>query len=82
MTGLVLPGGAPLPLNSSGNALFKLKQEVLLNVFASYRFNRHWDVRIDCYNLLDEVYPIGAQGVGLVDAAPPRTFSFQTTYRY
>jgi iron complex outermembrane recepter protein len=82
MSGLVLPGGAALPKNSSGASLFKLKQAVALNLFASYRFNRHWDFRVDCTNVLDESYPIGAQGVGLVDAAEPRTFSFQTTFRY
>ncbi len=82
MSGLVLPGGAALPKNSSGNSLFKLKQEVMANLFASYRLNRSWEFRIDCKNALDKSYPIGAQGVGLVDAAEPRTFSFQTTYRY
>ncbi|SDS49336.1 TonB-dependent receptor [Opitutus sp. GAS368] len=82
MGGLVLPNGAALPTNSSGNALFKLKQDVLVNLFAGYRLNRHWNFRIDCQNVLDKVYPIGAQGVGLVDAVEPRSFSFQTTYRY
>lgn len=82
MSGLVLPGGAALPANSSGNALFKLKQEVMVNLFASYRLNRHWEFRLDCQNALDKVYAVGAQGVGLADAAEPRTFSFQTTFRY
>lgn len=82
MTGLVLPNGAALPKNSSGNSLFKLKQDVMLNLFASYRLDRHWEFRIDCTNVLDEVFPIGAQGVGLADAAEPRTFFFRTTYRY
>ncbi|MEO6003680.1 MAG: TonB-dependent receptor [Opitutus sp.] len=82
MSGLVLPGGAALPKNSSGNSVFKLKQEVLMNLFASYQFNRNWTFRLDCANLLDKKYPIGAQGVGLVDAVDPRTFSFQTTYKF
>jgi iron complex outermembrane recepter protein len=82
MAGLVLPGGVALPKNSSGNSLFKLKQEVMVNLFASYRLNRHWDFRLDCQNVLDKRFPIGAQGVGLVDAAEPLNFSFQTTYRY
>lgn len=82
MSGLTLPGGAPLPKNSSGNSLFKLKQDVMVNLFAGYKLNRNWEFRVDCSNVLDKSYPIGAQGVGLVDAAEPRTFSFQTTYRY
>jgi outer membrane receptor for monomeric catechols len=82
MSGLTLPNGQPLPKNSSGNSLFKLEQDVMLNLFASYKLNRNWEFRLDCANVLDESFPIGAQGVGLVDAAEPRTFSFQTTFRY
>jgi len=82
MSGLVLPGGVPLPKNSSGNSVFKLDQEVLLNLFASYQLNRNWTFRIDCANVLDEAFPIGAQGVGLVDAVDPQMFSFQVTYKH
>lgn len=82
MSGMVLPGGAPLPVNSSGNAIFKLKQEVMLNLFASYQLNKHWGFRVNCSNVLDERFPVGAQGVGLADAAEPRTFSFESTFRY
>ncbi|HND62728.1 MAG TPA: TonB-dependent receptor [Opitutaceae bacterium] len=82
MAGLTLPGGVALPKNSSGNSLFKLKQEVLLNMFAAYQVGKHWIFRVDCVNVLDKKYPIGAQGVGLADAVDPRTFSFQTTYKY
>jgi outer membrane receptor protein involved in Fe transport len=82
MSGLVLPGGAPLPKNSSGNSVFKLEQDVLMNLFASYQLNRQWTFRLDCANVLDKEFPIGAQGVGLVDAVDPRTFSFQVTYRH
>jgi iron complex outermembrane receptor protein len=82
MSGMVLPGGAPLPVNSSGTSIFKLKQEVLMNAFVGYEINRHWNVRVDCVNVLDKSYPIGAQGVGLVDIVDPRTFSFQATFKY
>ncbi len=82
MSGMVLPGGAALPVNSSGNSVFKLKQDVLLNLFTQYEINHHWLVRVNCDNVLDKSYPIGAQGVGLVDAIPPRTFSFETKYKY
>lgn len=82
MSGMVLPGGAPLPKNSSGNSIFTLKQEVMLNLFTSYQLNKHWSFRVNCSNVLDERFPVGAQGVGLADAAEPRTFSFESTYRY
>jgi iron complex outermembrane receptor protein len=82
MSGLVLPGGAPLPVNSSGNSVFKLKQGVLLNMFTEYTINRHWLVRVNCVNVLNKSYAIGAQGVGLADAVDPRTFSFEATFKY
>lgn len=82
MGGMTLPGGAPLPRNSSGNSIFKLKQDMLLNLFSEYEINRHWTVRVDCTNVLDKAYAIGAQGVGLADIVDPRTFSFRTTYKF
>jgi outer membrane receptor protein involved in Fe transport len=82
MGGMTLPDGSAPVKNSSGNAVFKLKQEVLLNMFASYQFDHHWSIRLDCVNVLDKKYAIGAQGVGLADSVDPRTFSFTTTYKY
>ena len=82
MSGLTMPDGSAPVRNSSGNALFKLRQEVLVNLFTSYRLNRRWEFRVDCQNALDKVFAIGAQGVGLADAVDPRTFNFQTTFRY
>ena len=77
--GLILPDGtvAANVKDSSGQAVqFKLKQGVLVNLFAEYQINRNWSARIDCANVLDKKYAIGAQGVGLADAVDPRTFSF------
>jgi len=82
MGGLVLPGGAPNPVNSSGNAIFKLHQDVLLDMFVEYRLNRHWMFRVNCENVLDKSFPIGAQGVGLVDPVDPRTFSIESSYKF
>ena len=82
MSGMTLPGGTPLPKNSSGVSIFKLKQEVLLNLFAEYELNRHWTVRVDCGNVLDKVYAVGAQGVGLADIVDPRTFGFRVSYGF
>jgi len=82
MSGMTLPGNAPLPRNSSGASIFKLKQEVLLNMFAEYELNKNWTVRVDCANVLDNVYAVGAQGVGLADIVDPRTFSFRVSYGF
>jgi len=82
MSGMTLPNNAPLPRNSSGASIFKLKQEVLVNLFAEYELNRNWTVRVDCANALDSVYAIGAQGVGLADIVDPRTFSFRVSYGF
>lgn len=80
--GITRPGGVPFPANSSGARLFKLKQEVLINLFGTYDINRHWTVRLDCANVLDKAYAIGAQGVGLADIVDPRTFSVRATYKF
>lgn len=80
--GMTLPGGVPFPANSSGNRIFKLKQDVLLNLFGEYEVNKNWTVRIDCGNVLDKSYAVGAQGVGLADIVDPRTFTFRTTYKF
>ena len=82
MSGMTLPNNAPLPKNSSGNSIFKLKQEMLVNLFGEYEVNRNWTVRVDCANVLDKAYAIGAQGVGLADIVDPRTFSFRATFKY
>ena len=82
MSGMTLPGAVPLTKNSSGVSIFKLKQEVLLNLFAEYEFNKNWTVRVDCGNVLDKVYAVGAQGVGLADVVDPRTFGFRVSYRF
>lgn len=82
MSGMTLPGNAALPKNSSGASIFKLKQEVLLNMFAEYEVNKNWTVRVDCANVLDKVYAVGAQGVGLADIVDPRTFSFRVSYAF
>jgi outer membrane receptor for ferric coprogen and ferric-rhodotorulic acid len=80
--GMTLPGGGLYPANTSGNRIFKLKQEVLLNLFTEYELNKNWTVRVDCVNVLDEAYAIGAQGVGLADIVDPRTFSFRASFEF
>jgi outer membrane receptor for ferric coprogen and ferric-rhodotorulic acid len=82
MGGMVLPGNAPLPLNSSSTSLFKLHQEVMMNLFAAYRINRHWEVRVTCENIFNNLFPMAGQGVGLIDPADPQTFAGEVTLKY
>jgi len=82
MSGMTLPGGVPLPVTKSGTSVFQLKQEVLLNLFVGYEFNKHWTGRIDVVNALDKAFAVGAQGVGLADIVDPRTFSLQVSYSH
>jgi len=82
MAGLVLPNNAPLPKNSSGNSIFKLKQDVIFNPFVDYVYSKHLDIRLSCENILNAAFPIGAQGVGLVDPVDPTTLSLEVTLKY
>lgn len=54
----------------------------LVNLFASYRVNRHLLLRVNVDNLLDESYALGAQNAYFVDPSPPRTVSVSATYRF
>ena len=54
----------------------------LVNLFASYRVNRHLLLRVNVDNLLDESYALGAQNAYFVDPSPPRTASLSATYRF
>ncbi len=82
MSGLTLPGGVALPTNSSGTSICKLHQDVLADLCVQYRLGNHWTFRVNCENVLNKAFPIGAQGVGLVDPVDPRTFSFETIYKF
>lgn len=54
----------------------------LVNLFASYRLNRHILLRVNVDNVLDEAYALGAQNAYFVDPSPPRTFSASVTYKF
>jgi outer membrane receptor protein involved in Fe transport len=53
-----------------------------MNLFVSYNVNRHLQLLVNCENVLDQAYPLGTQGVGLVDPSDPTTFSFEMTYKF
>jgi iron complex outermembrane receptor protein len=52
------------------------------NMFVSYRYNKNWDFRLNVVNVLDKAFALGAQTPLFVDASPPRTFMFTTTYKF
>ncbi len=68
-----VPGQKPLIEMEPGN---------LVNLFGSYRLNRHWTLRGNIDNLLDEAYAMGAQVSYFVDPSPPRTVSISASYKF
>jgi len=91
MASLTPPGGAGTAgggaiytdtPNSSGVALFKLHEGTMVNAFLSDRVTKNIELLLSCENVLDQAYPDGAQGVGLVDPSDPRTFTFEMTYKF
>ena len=80
--GITLPVGyTPYAIDSSGTSLLKLQTGTQVTAFISYNFSKKLNLRINCSNILDEAFPIGAQGVALVDPSEPRTFSFSVQYK-
>ena len=53
-----------------------------LNMFASYKVNQHWTIRLNVENVLDKAFALGAQHPRLVDPSPPRTFQLTTSYKF
>lgn len=72
--GLVFPAGMNQP------DLFKMKQGTLVKLFASYKWNKHWEFRASIDNLLDEAFGQGQQGPSVIDPSDPRTVSIGITY--
>ncbi len=53
-----------------------------LSAFVTYKYGKHWTFRLNCSNLLDKNFALGAQTVLLVDMSPPRTFQVSTSYKF
>jgi len=66
----VTPG--PITLESVWNA----------NLFASYKYGKHWTFRLNIENVLDKTFALGAQTPLFVDMSPPRTFQLSTSYKF
>jgi len=53
-----------------------------VKVYATYRCNRHLNLRLSIDNLLDEAYAFGGGQVTTATAAMPRTFTFDAVYKF
>jgi outer membrane receptor for ferric coprogen and ferric-rhodotorulic acid len=80
--GLTLPANFTIPANSSGSTLFKMAEGTDINLFASYDLSKHWSVRVNAENILNQAYPLGAQGAVNIDPVDPSTVSFAVTFKY
>ena len=79
----VATGGATGLLNLPGNPAFiRIDGGHLVNVFASYKYDRHWSFRLNVNNVLDDYYPLGLQGPIAADPSPPRTFALSISYKF
>ena len=73
--------GTLTPTQSS-SGFIKLKIGTPVKLFATYRYNSHWLFRLACDNALDEIYPTSTQIPTAMEPPEPRTFSFETTYKF
>lgn len=78
----VTSAGIVFPVGQTAPALITMEPGNWVDLFASYRLNRNWSFRLACANVLDEAYAMGAQTAYFVDPSPPRTFTFQTSYKF
>jgi outer membrane receptor for ferric coprogen and ferric-rhodotorulic acid len=60
----------------------KVQTGTMANAFISYRINKHWDVRVSCANVLNQLYPIATEGIQYCDPSEPRDFTFATSFRF
>jgi outer membrane receptor protein involved in Fe transport len=75
-TGGMVYTAAPLPSE------LRLRTGTNVNAFVNYSFNRHWLVRVSCSNVLNDSYPLGSQAANYNDPSPPRTFTFETIWKF
>lgn len=60
----------------------KLKTGTAWNAFAAYNLDKHWTLRLNCNNILNKAYVSAAQTALLADPSAPRTFVFETDYKF
>ena len=63
-------------------AVVKVQTGNMANAFISYQVNKHWNVRVSCANVLNELFPIATEGPNYCDPSEPRDFTFSTSYKF
>ena len=66
----------------TANGLIRARPAVLVNVFARYRFLKHWTVNLGVDNVLNKNYATGSEDAIFVDPSPPRDFSARLTFSF
>ncbi len=74
----ILNAAALLP--KSG--LLKVKTGTETQVFVDYEFNRHWTVRLNANNLLNETYPLSFPSAIGLDPSVPLNYVLETDYKF
>ncbi len=60
----------------------KFKEGSRVDMFVNYRLNKHWAVKLNIVNLLNENFPMTGQGAIDIDPSPPLTFAGTLEYRF
>ncbi len=91
-TGVVRVGSRWISTAGARNAVFddyatrtgslKLKSGTLWNGFVNYTVNRHWSARLNCVNILDEIYSQGQNSIVVSDPSTPRTFNLEIEHKF
>jgi len=76
--GEILDAPGLLPKNND----IKLQTGNDVDAFVTYKWGRHWLLKLNCQNILNEAWPATDQSVVLVDPSNPRTFIFEADYRF
>jgi len=66
----------------ASNQAIKFKEGSLVDLFADYRISKHWLVKLNVVNLLNENFPETGQGANDIDPSPPLTFAGTLEYRF
>lgn len=74
--GITFPVGMPKP------TFLEVKPGTLVGLFANYNVNKHWSLRLQADNVLDETYSVGINAAYLIDPSIPRSFSFMAKYKF
>jgi outer membrane receptor protein involved in Fe transport len=63
-------------------SVVKVQSGTLVNAFVSYQFTKHWFVRANVANILNQEYPVAIESPLYVDPSEPTIFSIATSYKF